>query len=154
MSRDKQHRRIFIEGCLSAVAMVHIPIHDQDPLRAIDPFKIVRADGNRIEQTKAHGLVVQSVVARGAYQGKAIIRFLGADGIDQTEQAAGGQQTDAERIAAGDGIAVQRVLIVLRSRRHQRHVLGAMADFYFTAGRGARRQNLELLQIDVVRQIE
>src|SRR5689334_23387149 len=54
MGRDEQHGRIVVKAILSAVAVMYVPIDDEDSLCAVLLFEIRRADRDGIEQAKTH----------------------------------------------------------------------------------------------------
>jgi hypothetical protein len=56
---------------LGAVAVVDIPIHDQDPF-ATSPLRGPCRDGHVGQEAEAHGAVCQAVVARGPDRGKGV----------------------------------------------------------------------------------
>jgi hypothetical protein len=89
----------------------------------------IRADRHGVEQTKAHGAVAQGVMARRPHQRESIAALVAGDSVEQTNEAAHRQQTDRERIAASDGVAVQGEAIMARGRFDQLDVIFAMRRF-------------------------
>ena len=52
---------------LSSIAMMNIPIDDQNSLRAMTLTRIMRRDCHISKETKTHRAVVKSVVTRRSY---------------------------------------------------------------------------------------
>ena len=73
---------------------------------------------------------------------------------NKVKQSSHRQQGDAERIAAGNRIAVERVAIVLRGRFDQTYVIGAVSVFDIGAGRRPGRSELKHLFIKSAGQVE
>jgi len=61
---EKQYAGVIFEGVLGAIAMMHVPIHDQDPLQAIAFLGVTRGNGDVIEQAEPHGTLALSVMPR------------------------------------------------------------------------------------------
>src|SRR5215475_2307979 len=65
MRAEKQHAGVVLEGLLGAIAMMHVPIHDQDAFQAIAFLGVTRGNGDVVEQTEAHGTLAFGVMPRG-----------------------------------------------------------------------------------------
>jgi hypothetical protein len=113
MRRNEKHVRIVVKSLLGAVTVVNVPVHDQNSLRPVFPFQIVRADGDRIEQAEAHRAISQGVMTRRSHQSEAVAAFTGRERIEQSEEAAHRQQSDAERITASHRVTVERISVSL-----------------------------------------
>ena len=93
--------------------MMHIPIHDQYFFCQVSALHIFGGNRHRVEQAKPHGAVAQRMVTGRPHQSKAVLHILCGNRINQPKKAANGKKTDTERIAAGQGIAVQGVDLVV-----------------------------------------
>jgi hypothetical protein len=56
---------IIIESIMSAIAMVHILVNDQDTLQSVDTLCIVSSHCHIIKNTESHGSCRHSLVPRG-----------------------------------------------------------------------------------------
>jgi hypothetical protein len=70
MGRNEQHGRIFVKAILSAVAVMYVPIDDEDSLCAVLLLEIRRADRDGIEQAKTHCATKRRMVAGGRTNAK------------------------------------------------------------------------------------
>src|SRR5262249_35156328 len=57
MNRKEHYARVGIENVLGTVAVVHVPIDDEDSIEFVPSDGVLRCNRDVIEQTKAHGLV-------------------------------------------------------------------------------------------------
>src|SRR6266849_241018 len=55
-------RRIFVEDVLRAVAVVHVPVDDQDARQTMNRFGMVGGKGDVVEKTKPHAAILRGVV--------------------------------------------------------------------------------------------
>jgi hypothetical protein len=65
MRTKEQHAGIVLEGMLGTIAMMHVPIHDQNALQAITFLSVTRRNGDIIEQAKSHGTLALGMMSRG-----------------------------------------------------------------------------------------
>ncbi len=63
MDREERDRGIVVEDLLGAVAVVDVPVDDQDPVEPEPLDGVRRGDGDAAEQAEAHRLVGPGVVA-------------------------------------------------------------------------------------------
>jgi len=56
---------IIIESIMSAIAMVHIIVNDQDTLQFVDPLCIASSHCHITKNTESHGSCRHSMVPRG-----------------------------------------------------------------------------------------
>ena len=61
---------------LDSVAMVNVPINDQDPLDVVSVDGILGSDGHVVEEAEPVGLVLLSVVARRSDDGQTLLRLV------------------------------------------------------------------------------
>ena len=67
-----EHTRIRLEGVLRAVAVVNIPVDDEDSFQVVNLLKMAGSNGHIIKQTKAQGGVSLGMMARRSHQAKGI----------------------------------------------------------------------------------
>ena len=91
--------------------MVYIPIHDHDFFRRMPALEMPSADRHRVEQTKTHCSIAQGVMARRSHQRDAVGVLPGRDRIEQIQKPANGEQRNAKRVPAGNGVAVECVMV-------------------------------------------
>ena len=56
MRAEKQNGRILVEDVLRAVAVMHVPVHDQDALQAVALDRVARPDCDVVEDAESHAL--------------------------------------------------------------------------------------------------
>jgi hypothetical protein len=76
---DEQHAGIGLEDRLGPVAVVHVPVDDEDPLRPVRVARAARRHGHVVEQAEAHRLVGGGVVAGRAHGGEGVARLAAQD---------------------------------------------------------------------------
>ncbi|MCI0363184.1 MAG: hypothetical protein L0219_04835 [Phycisphaerales bacterium] len=67
---EEENISAVIEGVLGAVAVMDIPVDDEDALKVVVSDGMRGGDGDVVEETKAHGLSGFGVVAWGADEGE------------------------------------------------------------------------------------
>src|SRR4051794_34337515 len=72
--RDEPDVARFLDQRLGPVAVMHIPIHDQHPLRAMAASRIVGTDGDAAEETESHCPTAQSMMSRRTHAAEAAQR--------------------------------------------------------------------------------
>ncbi len=78
---EEKHRRIFVEGVLGAVAMMHIPINNGHPLQTVPLLQIPGGDRDVIEETKPHRMFGFRMMTRGTDGTKGILDPAFHDGV-------------------------------------------------------------------------
>ena len=134
VSRDVQHARVVIETVLRAVAVMQVPIHDQDTAQAEPRAQILRAHGHAVEQTEPHRAVAFGVVARRAYQGEAVVHLAFHDRVQHAQQPAAGQQCGLVRPRTDARIRVERRGRLSGRRRHAPDQAGVVNQRDFLMG--------------------
>src|SRR5207237_9201513 len=99
-------------------------------------------------------LSTETIMPWSSYYGKSVVRLAGGNGIQKPQQATHRQQPHAKRISTSDGIAVQGVAIFLRSRLHERNIIGPMARLDFRSRCRLGWQELKPLFIEFGGEIE
>ena len=67
MQADEQDGRVAFEGVLGAIAVMHIPVDDRDPVHPALTAGIGCAYGHVIKEAKAHGPVALGMVPGRAH---------------------------------------------------------------------------------------
>ncbi len=96
-----------LDQCLSSVAMMHVPVNDQDSLQPVHFPGVVRGNRHVAEQAEAHGAIMNRVVARRANRAEAPPMNASNRQIDAGQHAAhtGGRRKPGA--ATGDGVGVE-----------------------------------------------
>ena len=92
---------------LCAVAVVNVEIHHRDLLNARGLLGMTGGDGDRVEQTKPHGLRRFRMVARRAHGTEGVARLAAENRIDRGTGAAGGAERGFRRFRRHAGVRVQ-----------------------------------------------
>ena len=107
VDRAVEHLRLAGEAVLDAVAVVHVPVDDQHPFITEVPARPAGADGDVVEQAKAHGLVALGMVARGADQVEPVVDLTAVESPDAIDHRPGCEQGRCVRVVRGAGVGVQ-----------------------------------------------
>src|SRR5438876_504246 len=99
---------------LGTVAVVDIPIDDQDPMQAVLVSRIVRGDGNVTEQAEPHCTIVYGVMSGRTHGGKAPWIDAGRREINCCENAAGSSNSSVPGPTARHRIRVKASSTLLR----------------------------------------
>ncbi len=88
---DVEDRRVVLEAVLGAVAVVHVPIEDQDACRAV--LRLQGAGGERdvVEEAESHGVAGLGVMARWAHRSQSRRRLPPQHASREIDRAARGQ---------------------------------------------------------------
>jgi hypothetical protein len=68
MHGDRQHRRVLEEGEFRAVAVVHVPVDDRDPVQAMHALGVVDAEHGVSKHAVAAAAIGLGVVTRRAHE--------------------------------------------------------------------------------------
>src|SRR5262245_49570032 len=82
---------IVVEDILRAIAVVIIPINNQNSTDSMLLLKIARSDGDIVEDAKPHAAIRCCVMPRRTYRGERIANFAGHDRINDIQYAAGSE---------------------------------------------------------------
>src|SRR3954447_4412126 len=82
MGGDVQYSRGIVKAVLRPVAMVHIPIHEQNPPQAKLFTQILGTDRRAVEQAKAHRPSALGVMSWRPYESKAVVHLTRHDGFE------------------------------------------------------------------------
>ena len=86
--RHEVDTRLVLHQCLRAVAMVHVPVHDQHALAGRGGQGIVRRNRHIAEQAESHRPVAQRVMSRRTHRRKATRRTTIKGHVHAIEHAA------------------------------------------------------------------
>ena len=89
MGREKMDSAVRIEDILRSIAVVHVPIHDQNS-RETELFnRVSRRDGNVVKETESHRRRVESMMSWGTNQAEGTPIFSAnhlLDGLDSSSR--------------------------------------------------------------------
>ncbi len=136
--RDVEHAGIVVEAPLRPVAVMHVPIDDQQPLEAVACAQVARADGDVVEQAKAHGPIRLGVVAGRPNEREAVVDVARHDRVEDREVAAGGEARGLVRPRRRRGVGVEGEEPLPRRRHDPLDVLAAVIQRQLAGGRRPR----------------
>ncbi len=106
--REVEDRRVLPEGVLRAVAVVEVPVDDEDPLGGPGGLERARRDGDVVEETEAHGAVGLGVVAGRTDERESVRRAVPpAMPAARSIEAPRGQARRARGVAARVGVRIE-----------------------------------------------
>ena len=73
MGGEVEDRCVIFERMLCSVAVVEIPVHDEDPVEVEDFLGIPSADGYVVKETETFCLTPLCMMPRGSYQSKSVL---------------------------------------------------------------------------------
>jgi hypothetical protein len=82
VSAEKKNTSIGIEDILCAVAVVHIPVRNQNAFRSMSALGIARCDSNAIEEAETHAARATGVVSGRPHNAEGVLDFTGEYGVD------------------------------------------------------------------------
>ena len=114
MCREEMNLAVLVEDVLRAVAVMHVPIDDQNSPQPVR-LSLSRRNRDAVEQTKTHRIVGQCVMPRGAdeAQRSAMFRVGLQNLIDRGAGSTGGSDRDLERTSAANGVRFDAPAAVL-----------------------------------------
>ena len=105
--RDEVNVRLILDQRLSAVAMMDIPVDDENALQSMFLARVVRGDGDVAEQAESHRAIVDSMMT-GRPDGAKAARMHATDcEVDRGQHAPGSRRRRLPRPTAGDGVGVE-----------------------------------------------
>src|SRR4051812_16839565 len=116
MDRGVEQTGVVLEDVLGAVAVMHVEIDHRNAADAMDLARLLRPDGDIVEQAEAHGLGDLGVVAGRAGGAEGIARFPRHDSIDRSTDGAGGAQGGLAGTGRQDRVVVQFDMAFPRDR--------------------------------------
>ena len=124
MHRDEADASVGFHQRLRAVAVVHVPVHDQHA-GAAERLRVAGRDDDVIEEAEAHRLLREGVVAGGTGRGEC--RAIGDAPLNRRERDARCGQRTRPRARAHDRVRVER--------RHAPAILGDRLEVIEISGR-------------------
>ncbi len=100
VERGIEDAGVRFESVLSAVAVVDVPVDDEDSLQAVDLLKAAGGDGYIVKQAKAHGRVSLGVMAGRTHKAKGVGEGTVDDGVSSGQDCADSQQGHFVRFRA------------------------------------------------------
>ena len=85
---EEENRGIVVEDGLGSVAVVNVPVHNQDSFELVLPLGVPGRDGDVVEKTESHAAMRQGVVSSRPRRTERIANLARDDGIDGHEHAA------------------------------------------------------------------
>ena len=105
MGAEEKNAGVAVENVLGAVAVVDVPIGDQDALGVVDLLGVAGGDGYIIKYAEAHAARGGGVVTGRADGGESVAHAVSENGVDGGQAGAGGHQGDVEGVDAERGVA-------------------------------------------------
>ena len=93
---EEQDAAVGIEGVLGAVAVVDVPIDDEDAVGSVFALRVAGGEGDVVEEAEAHAGVGGGVGAGGADGAEGAAGGGGEERIDRVEDSTGGFESDIE----------------------------------------------------------
>ena len=86
----EQDGRVLVEDILRAVAVMHVPVHDQDALQAVALDRVARPDRDIVEDAESHALYRTRVVAGRTQRAEGLLDGSGQHRVDGRADRADG----------------------------------------------------------------
>ena len=102
---------ILVKNLLGAVAVMEIPVDDQDPLHPVPGQGMPGADGNVVKDAEPRRLRRLGVVARRPDQGKGVVRLPGNHAVDGVHDPAGREPCDIVSLGGGHRVGIEHVIV-------------------------------------------
>lgn len=142
---------IILHQRLCPVAVVHVPIHDQDASRAVMATHVVRANRDVAEEAESHRAIVERVMSRRADRAKTSrVHSLPCE-VDRIEHAAGRGRGGVPRAFAGNRVCIEPTTTRFGHRFDRCDVRGIVCQRHLV-GRGVPPFSMldQREQIDVI----
>ena len=125
VGRDVQHVGVVPEDGLCAVAVMNVPVHDEDPMSLGRQRR--RADGDVVEQAEPHGAVALGMVTWWSHRNKGDPIASAFERSDGFEARSGGPTGRAERVRLGVRVRVEVASALITESFEFGQVLGSSA---------------------------
>jgi hypothetical protein len=96
-----------VEDVIGAVAVVDVPVEHQHSLGAVEVERVLRRDGDVVEQAKPHRARSLGVVTRRPQTAERDVRLAARKRIDRLDGSTGGVHRGLERARARDRVDVE-----------------------------------------------
>ena len=138
MGAEEEDRGIAVEDVLRAVAVVHVPIDDEDAFDAVLLLRVAGRDGDVVEQAEAHAAAGIRMVSGGPHRAEGIAGGAGEHGIHRVQYAAGSAGRHVPRVGRDFGVAGAQVGAAgVDIAAGGLQVLGGVAELQLVIGGGA-----------------
>ena len=139
--RDVQHPRVRVEGGLRAVAVVGVPIDDDDALASMGEDG--GSDGHVVEQTEAHRPDGGGVMSGRAHGQKGRVGFAAVESLDGLDPGTGGHRRCPPRALARDRVGIEGATAGPTEPLHGVEVLRRVSGLQLGPGGGPGREGHE-----------
>ena len=95
-----EHGRVGLEGVLGAVAVVHVPVEDEDLVQSVLALQVSSRDRHVVEEAEAQRDVALRVVAGRPAEREAVVDLGARHAVGQRERAARREQRDVVGVRA------------------------------------------------------
>jgi hypothetical protein len=135
MHGNEMNPRIILDESLGSIAMVNIPVHDQDAFGIMNGSRIVGCKCDVSEETESHGPVKERVMTRGANRDEASLVCAAEGQVHGVKSAACACGTRIPGSFARDGIRVDLAAPGSSDGSYALDVFGVMHPRDFFCGR-------------------
>lgn len=104
MSTKEKNGFVLVEYVLGSVAMMHVPINDENFTYAVFFLGVTSCDGDVVEETEAHALIGCGVMSRWSDDAEGIGGFACKNFVHRGEGCACCEATNVERGGANGGV--------------------------------------------------
>ncbi len=105
--REVEDRGVLPEGVLRAVAVVEVPVDDEDPLGRPGELERARRDRDVVEEAESHGTARLRVMAGRTDERQAVREPSAGDARREIDEAPRGQARRARGVAARVGVRIE-----------------------------------------------
>jgi hypothetical protein len=91
---------------LGAVAVVHVKVDDRDPLEAMALQRVLRRDGDVVDEAEAHRLVSRGVVTRWSHGTEGVDHLPRHHRVGRVDGGTGSDQDGVPRMGVDRGVGV------------------------------------------------
>ena len=92
MGAEEEDGRILLETMLRAVAVMNVPVHDEDTRQPMFFLDVTSGDGHIVEQAKAHRPRGFSMMAGWPHRAKDVFDFSAHNGVNRRQRSPSGQK--------------------------------------------------------------
>src|SRR5581483_8810206 len=98
MRAEEEYRAVGIEDLLRAVAVVNVPVGNENPFGAMPALGVSRGNRDVVEDAESHATPRSGVVTGRAHDAERVARMSFHHGVDRIQHAAHRIQRDVERL--------------------------------------------------------
>jgi hypothetical protein len=108
VNAEEEHRGIREEDVLRAIAVVNIPIDDEDAFQTMDRAGVRRGQSDVVEQAKAHAMGGRGMMAGGPHQAQRRPVATAQDSVHGRDTGTGRGEGHLERVGRDDGVRIKQ----------------------------------------------